>query len=27
MVSSLPSSGHVPMLRCLVLFNGTNYRY
>jgi hypothetical protein len=26
MVSSLTSSGPVPVLRCLVLFNGTNYR-
>jgi hypothetical protein len=26
MVSSSTSSGHVPVLRCLVLFNGTNYR-
>jgi hypothetical protein len=25
MVSSSTSSGHVPVLRCLVLFNGTNY--
>jgi hypothetical protein len=26
MVSSLTSLGSVPVLRCLVLFNGTNYR-
>jgi hypothetical protein len=25
MGSSLTSSGHVPVLRCSVLFNGTNY--